>query len=92
MVLTLSNPSSTPVSVRYRTRHASARTDRDFLRSRGTATITPTFTSTYIHVPLVNDARSEGTETFRLEFSHLHGARSVTDPVTVTIRTTTTDA
>ena len=85
VVLTLSNPSSTPVSVRYRTRHTSARSDRDFRRSRGTATIGDTFTSTYVHVPLVDDARSERTESFRLVFSHLHGARSVSDNVTVTI-------
>jgi Calx-beta domain/Neocarzinostatin family len=85
VVVTLSNPSSTPVTVRYRTRHASARSGRDFERTRGTATIGTTFTNTYVHVSLIDDARPESTESFRIEFSHRHGARSVTRRVTVTI-------
>lgn len=63
----LSGPSGRTVVVKYVTHHQSARSGSDYVRIKGELVFAPGETTRYVGVPLVDDHRLEGTESFTVE-------------------------
>ena len=78
----LSVASGRAVTVEFRTHHGSARSRRDFTRTRGVVTFAPGQTEVFAMVAITDDAEREATETFRVE---LDDADHAQDSATVTI-------
>ena len=68
--VTLSAPSTQPVTVAYTTANGSAVAGDDYLSRSGTLTFAPGVTSQTVTVPVVGDRTAEPTETFRLVLSN----------------------
>lgn len=69
--VTLSKPSSQPVTVQYNTANGTADAGQDYVASSGTLTFQPGQTSTTLSVPVIGDLINEYNETF---FVNLSGA------------------
>ncbi len=72
--VTLSRAASGPVTVNYRTRNGTAKAGRDYTKASGTLTFAASETSRTVSVPVLDDARDEGEETFRLLLGKPKGA------------------
>ncbi|MBI5924119.1 MAG: VWA domain-containing protein [Aquabacterium sp.] len=83
--VTLSNPSSSPVTVNYGTVDGSAQLGKDFAATAGTLTFAPNEVSKTITVAITNDGTYEGTESFKVQLSNPVGAAITADQVTTTI-------
>jgi negative regulator of genetic competence, sporulation and motility len=68
--MSLSNPSSFPVTVDYSTADGTATAGEDYTASSGTLTFNPSETAKTIPVPIINDLIYEGDETFSLNLSN----------------------
>ena len=73
--VSLSNPSSQPITVAYQTAPGTATSGVDFSATSGTLTINPGQTSGTISVPIIGDTVPEPNETF---FVDLIGAINAT--------------
>ena len=67
--VTLSNPSSSPVSVSYASANGTATAGSDYSAVNGTLTFAPGETSKTLTVALLNDTVFEGSETFQINLS-----------------------
>lgn len=74
VTLSLSLPSSIPVSVQYATQDNSGLAGRDYAASAGTATIQPGTSSQNITVPILGDRLARGNKTFRMRLTSPVGA------------------
>ncbi len=90
--VTLSNPSSTDVTVQYSTANGvasstvgSATAGQDYTAQSGTITILAGQTTATIKVPVLNDTTYEGAEAFQVKLSNPTGATITTGSVTTTI-------
>ncbi|HEX5357566.1 MAG TPA: Calx-beta domain-containing protein, partial [Aquabacterium sp.] len=83
--VTLSNPSSSPVTVNYGTVDGSAQLGKDFTATAGTLTFAPNEVSKTITVSITNDGTYEGAENFKVELSNPVGAVLTTASQTTTI-------
>ena len=81
----LSVASGRAVTVEFRTHHGSARSRRDFTRTRGVVTFAPGQTEVFAMVAITDDAEREATETFRVELDDADHAEIAQDSATVTI-------
>ncbi|MYG27526.1 MAG: hypothetical protein F4213_16145, partial [Boseongicola sp. SB0677_bin_26] len=72
--VTLSRAASGPVTVNYRTRNGTAKAGRDYTKASGTLTFAAGETSKAVAVTVLDDARDEGEETFRLLLGKPKGA------------------
>ena len=72
--VTLSVPTTGPVSVAYFTADATATAGQDYTAVSGTLNFAAGETSKTIAVPILADARVEGAETFTLNLTHASGA------------------
>ncbi len=72
--VTLSRAASGPVTVNYRTRNGTAKAGRDYTKASGTLTFAAGETSKTVAVAVLDDARDEGEETFRLLLGKPKGA------------------
>ena len=81
----LSTASGRNVTVEFVTHHRSARSRRDYVRVRGTVVIPAGTVEATADVSIVDDTRSEKTESFRVEFGDAEHARLAHDTATVTI-------
>ncbi len=82
----LSAASGRDVTVEFVTHHGSARSKRDYVRVRGTVVIPAGTIETTADVSIVDDARAEKTESFRVEFGDEEHTRLKDDTAIVTIR------
>jgi aryl-phospho-beta-D-glucosidase BglC (GH1 family) len=83
--VTLSAPSSQPVTVDYTTADGSATAGGDYLARGGTLTFAPSVTTQTVTVSIVGDLTAEATEAFRLVLSNPTSATLATDHETATI-------
>ena len=83
--VTMSNPSSTPVSVNFGTTNGTATAGSDFTANTGTLNFAPGVTSQTVTVAITDDATFERTETFSVVLSGASGAVVTTDTATTTI-------
>ena len=81
----LSSASGRAVTVEFRTHHRSARSGRDFTRTRGIVTFAPGQTELFAMVAITDDAAHEGVETFRVELEDADDGEIADDTATVTI-------
>ena len=81
----LSAASGRPVTVEFRTHHGSARSRRDFTRTRGVVTFAPGQTEVFAMVAITDDAEREAVETFSVELDDADHAEIAQDSATVTI-------
>ena len=81
----LSTASGRDVTVEFVTHHRSARSRRDYVRVRGTVVIPAGTVDATADISIVDDARAEKTESFRVEFGDAEHARLAHDTATVTI-------
>ena len=72
--VTLSRAASGEVTVRYRTKNGTAKAGRDYRKTSGTLTFAAGETAKTVSVPLLDDAKDEGEETFTLVLSKAEGA------------------
>jgi len=77
--VTLSEPSSVPVTVDYNTANGTASADSDFTELSGTLTFMPGETSKSIIVPTVDDGSGESAETFVANLSNPTGGAVLAD-------------
>jgi uncharacterized protein YcfL len=84
--VTLSNPSSSAVSVSYGTTDGTATAGQDFAASKGLVTFAPGETSKTITVSIVDDKPFEGSEDYKVELSSPVGATIDQGAVTTAIR------
>ncbi|WP_290870542.1 Calx-beta domain-containing protein, partial [Aquabacterium sp.] len=84
--VTLSNASTSAVTVKYATQSGSATEGSDFDASSGTVTFAPGETSKTITVAITNDDVYEGSETYAVKLSDVVGGKLGTDTATTTIR------
>ena len=73
-IVTLSVPSSTPVTVEYATADGTATAGSDYTATSGTFTFPPTQTRGAITVNVLGDAVREPDETFTVNLSNASGA------------------
>jgi len=78
--VTLSNPSSFPVTVNYSTADGTATAGSDYVVIQGTLTFSPGETTNTISAPILDDLIYEGNETFYLNLYGPGGA-VVVDPL-----------
>jgi Domain of unknown function (DUF1996)/Calx-beta domain len=83
--VTLTSPSSSPVSVRWATADRTATAPQDYPATTGTLTIPAGATAGTISVPVVNDSLSEGDERVAVELSGPTGALLLNDESSATI-------
>jgi hypothetical protein len=69
--ITLSNPSSQPISLSYSTVDVTATAGSDYAATSGTLVFAPGETSKSVAVPVTNDTLDEPNETFRLQIPYL---------------------
>ena len=81
----LSSASGRAVTVEFRTHHGSARSRRDFTRTRGVVTFAPGQTEVFAMVAITDDTEREGVETFRVELDNADRGEITQDSATVTI-------
>ena len=81
----LSVASGRSVTVEFRTHHGSARSRRDFTRTRGVVTFAPGQTEVFAMVAITDDAAPEAVESFRVELDDADHAEVAQDSATVTI-------
>ena len=81
----LSSASGRAVTVEFRTHHGSARSGRDFTRTRGIVTFAPGQTEVFAMVAITDDAEHEGVETFGVELDDADHGEITRDTATVTI-------
>ena len=72
--ITLNRPADRIVTVDYATADGSARAGEDYYAKSGTATFTPGNMRYFLSVPVLNDAKDEGEETFALTLRNAAGA------------------
>ena len=72
--VTLSRAASGEVTVRYVTKNGSAKAGRDFTKAKGRLTFAAGETAKTVSVALLDDAKDEGEETFRLVLKSATGA------------------
>jgi hypothetical protein len=72
--VTLSAPSSTPVTVHWHTRNGTAKAGSDYLAASGTVTYQPGQTTQTISVRITGDRKRERDETFGIVLSVPAGA------------------
>jgi chitinase len=77
--VTLSAPSTNPVTVPYATKDGSATAPADYAATSGTLTFAPGERSKVVEVPIVNDKLSEGDETFTLSAGAATGMATIVD-------------
>jgi chitinase len=77
--VTLSAPSTNPVTVPYSTKDGSATAPADYAATSGTLTFAPGERSKVVEVPIVNDKLSEGDETFSLSAGAATGTATIVD-------------
>ncbi len=83
--VTLKEPSTQPVTVRYETRAGTATEDVDYTATTGTLTFVPNDVAETITVPILHDTLHEPTEVFTVHLSAV-GARAPTAPAEGEIR------
>ncbi len=81
----LSAPSGRDVVVSYRSHHGTARSDTDFVRTRGDVVIKAGDTGAFIFFDIVNDTVREGPESFTMELRDADNAELQDHLSTVTI-------
>ena len=79
IIVTLSNASTTTVTVAYATADNTATAGADYLLTSGTLTFNPGITQQTINVPILADTDQEGTETFTVNLSNATGGASISD-------------
>lgn len=84
-VVTLAQPSTSPVTVTYATSSGSATAGSDFVGATGTLTFAPGETSKTITVVVLGDTATEANETFTVLLSNPVGATVVDGTGTGTI-------
>jgi uncharacterized protein YegL len=84
--VTLSNPSTSPITVRYGTQDGTATAGLDYEAKTDTLTFQPGETSKTITVKVLNDNVYEGSETFNINLSNPTGASIGTGSFTTTIK------
>ncbi|WP_290877161.1 Calx-beta domain-containing protein, partial [Aquabacterium sp.] len=84
--VTLSNPSSTAVTVNYATADGTAKAGSDYTAATGTLTFAPGETSKTITVAITNDSTFEGSEAYQVKLSTPVGATLTTSEVTTAIK------
>ena len=72
--VTLSRAASGEVSVRYATRNGTARKNKDYRKAKGTLVFAAGETAKTVSVAILDDAKDEGEETFRLLLTKATGA------------------
>lgn len=83
--VTLSAPSTTPVTVSYGTTDGTATAGSDYTATTGTVSFPPGATTQTIVVPILNDGTFEGPETFTLNLGAPTNATLGTGSVTTTV-------
>ena len=73
ITVSLSTPSTLPVTVNYATADGTANAGSDYTVAAATLTFAPGVTSATIRVPILNDAVAEPTETFTVNLSNATG-------------------
>ena len=73
--VTLSAPSRKTVTVDFTTHHGTARSGKDYVRTKDRVVFLPGETRHVVHIALVNDTKHEPDETFTIE---LHDAKNAT--------------
>ena len=73
-LVTLGRPSTGTVTVGYRTSNGTATAGEDYEASSGTITLLPGATEHAIEVPVLDDGKDDGEETFALALSNASGA------------------
>jgi chitinase len=77
--VTLSAPSTKPITVPYSTKDGSATAPADYAATSGTLTFAPGERSKVVEVPIANDKLSEGDETFTLSAGAATGTATIVD-------------
>ncbi|HEX5591393.1 MAG TPA: Calx-beta domain-containing protein [Candidatus Limnocylindrales bacterium] len=85
LTLTISNPSSTPVSVAWATSDGTAVAGSDYVAASGTVTFAAGATSAMITLSILGDTAFEATEAFGVTLSSPQGLTIGTGSATVTI-------
>ena len=95
--VTLSNPSTQPITVKYATANGTAISGLDYTDKLGTLTFAPGVTNQSFKIPILNDNLNETDETFTLQLTAptnaVLGANStisttITDTLTASVTTT----
>jgi Ca2+-binding RTX toxin-like protein len=95
--VTLSNPSSQPITVNYATANGTATAGTDYTNTSGTLTFNSGVTSQVINIPILNDSINEANETFTLTLTNPTNATlgsgttattTITDTLTTSVTTT----
>jgi Calx-beta domain len=77
--VTLTAPSTNPVTVPYATKDGSATAPADYTATSGTLTFAPGERSKVVEVPIANDKLSEGDESFTLSAGAATGTATIAD-------------
>jgi T1SS-143 domain-containing protein len=77
--VTLSNPSTTAVTVNFATQDGTATAGSDYATTSGVLTFAPGETSKTISVPITNDAINEGVERYTVVLSNASGNAQIAD-------------
>jgi Tol biopolymer transport system component len=80
VVVSLTGPSATAVSIDYRTVDGTATAGADYVATSGTLTFAPGETEKTFSVPLIDDTIYEGDETFYISLADRTGAASLGEP------------
>ena len=84
--ISVNRVSSSVITVDFETVDGSATAPNDYTAISGEAQIDAGFTSTFVTVPIIDDAETEGDETFELRLSNANGATIDVGVATATIR------
>jgi Ca2+-binding RTX toxin-like protein len=87
--VSLSNPSTQTITVKYATANGTALGSSDYTTSAGTLTFNPNETTKTITIPILNDSSNEPDETFTLTLSNPTNATLGTNATTTTTITDT---
>lgn len=85
ITVTLSNPTTTPVSVSYATQDGSAREGEDYTPITGTLAFAPGQTEATLLLPVIDDDTVEGNETVSLRLFAIAGNGVPGDPLTAQV-------
>ena len=78
-IVSLSNPSSSVITVDYATQDTSAAAGADYTAASNTLSFAPGVTSQSVSVIILDDSAQEGTETLAINLSNATGGATITD-------------
>jgi len=74
VILALSMPASSPITVQYTTTDGTALAGKDYVATSGTVTFPPGITAIPVTIPIIGDRLARGSKSFHVQMSNALGA------------------